>query len=334
MRFHAFRKLLAVLAIALCAAIVVCFLPTDPYQRWQLLKGTIHARSQWVYERIHFDPTPVDVVFVGSSRIGAGIDAPRIQQALRKGGLSDINVVNFSLPEQGRNLNSVVVRELLKEKKPRLIVIGVQDKPSRFGHPAYKYLAPASMLVNPEYAGNANYPSDLIYLPYRQMVLFAANLFPEMMGYTKHFDPAGYAGPTIDTTRAIELADGETLQQDRPAPLSELKRGVAKLERGNVPAILSRSLADVEFGDERLYIRDIAAAARAAGSKVAFVALPYYTGPTTLQEERLYAGIGPVWNAGFVRDEAHLYRDYAHLSGEGADQVSDWLVPKIATLVR
>ena len=82
---------------------------TNPYQRWQLLDGTIHANARWIYERIHFDPTPIDVVLLGPSRMGAGVNAPRLAKALDARGLP-ANVVNFSLPEAGRNMNWAVAR--------------------------------------------------------------------------------------------------------------------------------------------------------------------------------------------------------------------------------
>src|SRR4051812_47904056 len=119
---HAFRKTMAILGVALATAVALCLLPENPYQRWQLLEGTIHSRARWMYERTHFDPQPVDVVFLGPSRIGAGVDAPRLGRALAARGLPS-NVVNFSLPEGGRNINYVIFDELLKAKTPKLVVI-------------------------------------------------------------------------------------------------------------------------------------------------------------------------------------------------------------------
>src|ERR1700750_2377233 len=64
-RLHPLRSFVAVLAIAVAVASAVCSLPENAYQRWQLLDGTIHGRSRWIYERIHFDPRPIDVAIVG-----------------------------------------------------------------------------------------------------------------------------------------------------------------------------------------------------------------------------------------------------------------------------
>lgn len=322
---HAFRGTLVILALALAVAVGLCFLPERPYQRWQLLDGTIHARSRWIYERIHFDPQPLDVVFVGPSRVGAAVDAPRLGAALAARGLPS-NVVNFSLPEAGRNINYVIVDELLKTKRPRLLVIGVLEKPSRFGHSTYKFLAPRREVVDPGYWTDLNYFSDLIYLPFRQAKLFAADVAPGVLGPPDTFRPREYRGHTLDTTGDVVLPDGKLKNAHDPATFEELERGVAKLEGGMTPPILPAAYADLEFGDERYYVRQIVRLARAHGVKVAFLFLPYYTGPTEIQEAALYQQFGPIWNAGFLSPHAELYADYGHLTSGGADELTDWLI--------
>lgn len=326
---RAFRKTMAILGIALGAAVVLSAIPGEPYQRWKLLDGTIHANARWMYERIHFDPTPIDVVFVGPSRVGAGVNAPLLSRSLAAEGLPS-NVVNFSLPEAGRNVNFLIVKELLKTKQPKLLVIGVVEKPSRKGHSTFKFLAPARMLVSPGYPTDLNYLSDLVYLPYRQAELLAARVAPGVLGPTDTFDPAAYRGPSVDTTGSIALPDGTVKDGEHPASMAELMRGVHKLEAGTHPAILPRAYADLEFGDERHYLREIVALARAHHVKVAFLFLPYYTGPSVMQEHDFYAQFGPIWNAGFLADDASLFMDYGHLTRDGAVRLTDWLVAPVS----
>jgi hypothetical protein len=327
-RLHPLRNFVAILGIALGVAIAVCFLPENHYQQWQLLDGTIHGRSRWIYERVHYDPRPIDVAIVGPSRTARGVDAYRLQAALARLGTS-ARVVNFALPEGGRNTNDVITEEMLSAKTPKLLIIGVIEKPSRFGHPAYKYLAPRKLLVEPGYAGNVKYLQDLIYLPYRQMRLFAAEVAPGAAGLTKTFNPHAYdpdpAGPV-----EFRLKTGAVRAADEAAPPEELAAGVHELEAGTRPPILPRQWADLEFGDDRHYVRRMVAAAQKKGVKVAFLFLPYYTGPTTIQEEPLYRQYGPVWNAGFLAPHAELYSDYAHLTTGGADTLTDWLAPRVA----
>ena len=333
MPLRAFSKTAAILAAALGFAIVACFLPENPYQRWQLLDGTIHARARWIYERCHFDPTPIDVVFIGPSRTEAGVNAPRLAADLAARGLP-ANVVNFSLPESGRNISYAIIAQMYQTKRPKLIVLGVTEKPSRFGHSAFKYIAPRDLIVDPGYLADFKYFADLVYLPYRQLKLFAADVDPALIGLSKTFDPGRYLGVSVDTTGDIHLPDGTIKDGHDPASAAELSRGVRKLESGMHPPILPASFADLEFGDERHYVREIAAMARAHGTKVAFVALPYYGGPASVQEEGFYGQFGPIWNLGFLSSHGELFADYGRMTSAGARRVTDWLAPKVAEVLQ
>jgi hypothetical protein len=220
----------------------------------------------------------------------------------------------------------VVARELFKTKSPKVLVLGVTEKPSRFGHPAFKYVAPRALVADPAYFINLNYLSNLIYLPYRQMELFLADLWPSLMGLTKTFNPETYRGSDIDTTAA-----GFSSHRSRSAPASheDLVRGVRTLEAGMRPPILPASLRDVEFGDERHYIREIAALARAKGTRIVFLNLPFYSGPDTIQGEAFYRQFGDIINASFIASHPEWYADYAHLTTHGASVLTAWLVPYI-----
>ena len=326
---HPLRSSAAILAGALALAVLACLLPEDPYQRWQLLDGTIHAHARWIYERSEFDPTPIDVAIVGPSRTEAGVNAPRLSALLAQRGLPS-NVVNFSLPENGRNVNEVIVEEMLRHKRPKLIVLGVIEKPSRFGHSAFKFIAPAGLVAAPGYWTDLNYVSDLVYLPFRQMKLFLEDVAPAAFGAPKAFSALGYPGPSIDTTGSKILPGGAYKEGDLPASAAELERGVHKLEAGDHPPFLPKTYADAEFGDDRYYVRRIADLARARGVKVAFLYLPYYTDRADIQEADYYRRFGPLWNAGFLAPHAEWYADYGHLTRAGAEHLTDWLAGPVA----
>ena len=317
------------LGVALLAAVAACLLPDDPYMRFATLDATIQNRIRWIYERVHFDPTPIDIAVIGPSRSGAAVSSPRLEADLRAAG-HDWHTVNFSLPENGRDLALVVTEELLATKHPRLIVIGVIEKPSRFGHPAFKYVAPRADVVDPAYFGNLNYLANLIYLPYRQLRLAAARVVPGHFGLPARFDPARYAGPNDDTTITYRAGDDTLVERNRVVAPVELTAGVVRYERGVRPPLLGSRGADVEFGDERTYVRRIAALARAHGVPVVFLFLPYYTGPAAVQERALYEQYGAVIDASFVARRSEWFSDVAHLNHVGAQVLTDWLAPQLA----
>ncbi len=323
--------LAAIVGVAVLVAAVCCLLPDDPYLRFASLDHTIQNRLRWIYERIHFDPTPIDVAIIGPSRSGAGVSSPRLAADLAASG-HPLHTVNFSLPENGRDLNWVILQELLATKHPRLIVIGVIEKPGRFGHPAYKYVAPAADIVDPAYFGNLNYLSNLIYLPYRQLRFAAARVAPGLFDLPIRFDPARYAGSDDDTTVDFTAGDGTRVERGAVVARDALLAGRARYERGVRPPVLGPRGADIEFGDDRTYVARMAALAHAHEVRVAFLFLPYYGGPADIQERAFYARFGPVLDAHFVAGHDAWFSDVAHLNHAGAIALTDWLAPRIAML--
>jgi hypothetical protein len=332
-RFRAIVALSAILATAAGLAIATSLIPDNPYLRFQLLKNTFHAPVPWTYERIHFDSRPIDVVITGDSRFWLGVSSTRMEEDLSRRGLS-ASVVNFSMPQDGRNASYVIIKELFKaDRRPKLLVIGVIEKPQRFGHPAFKYISDSSDLVQAAYPININYLSDLGYLPFRQMKLAAMRLFPGAFNVALRFDPASYAGSSYDATISSRFVPERFLDHG-PVPRTKLVKDAAEWERSLTPPLLPADLADLEFGDERFYIKRIAALAKARGVKLAFLYIPYFGGPASPLEETFYSKYGPLFKANFVNDQDRLFLDYTHLNRAGSLLVSDWLSDLVASSMR
>ena len=213
--------ILAAFCFALALAGAVCLLPENPYQRWQLLDGTIYGQLRWMYERIHFDPKPIDIAILGSSRTQLGLSAAEIEHKLALDGKT-ANVVNFSLPGAGRNLQWAIVDELYKAKSPKAIVLLVDDQPYPFGHTAFKYVAPAEAIVSPPTPLLHNYLYDLAHLPARKVELFGANLFPNLFGLSKQFDLAPYAKTRTDFSTNFPGESGKMVDMEHPVPRATL----------------------------------------------------------------------------------------------------------------
>ena len=73
------RSFLKLVALGLFATVVtlvgMVLLPHAPYIRWQAVKTEAFARLGWMYERVHYDATPLDVAFLGTSHTLNGVDA-------------------------------------------------------------------------------------------------------------------------------------------------------------------------------------------------------------------------------------------------------------------
>lgn len=115
--FSAARYLVATLVVFMAASLAAIALPHDPYIRYQSLAGTIFERSRYHYERLTFDPTPVDVVVLGASRAAGGVSPPALEAALKSEGL-DLHVVNLGIPAAAMDINVVEAREALHQPVP------------------------------------------------------------------------------------------------------------------------------------------------------------------------------------------------------------------------
>ncbi|CUH49069.1 hypothetical protein [Ruegeria atlantica] len=324
------RTFLTGLWLTVLACIVLAFLlPHDPYFRYQAMGGTIFERARWIYERIHFDETPIDIAFLGSSRTARGVISPDLEERLAEQGI-DARIVNFSLPASGFDVRLPIIRELLSEHKPKLIVISVVEQFPRHGHQAFGDLAGAGEVLQSPWIVNRNLPENLARLPIRQIQLAAANLLPEAFGYQPEFNPTTYAGTTIDPRI---FNPGKAFSPKSAADIEVLKDESEFRRRKLTRPILPESMAGIEFGIPRTYLRRIAELAKAKGVQIAFLYLPFYGGYEEPFEKAWLEQFGPVFSAGFLLNDPNLYNDVAHVSELGAVLVTDWLTETLTPLL-
>lgn len=314
-RFHPERAIWVVLGMVLLLASAAVLLPDDPYRRITLLKGTSYADLQFVYERLHQDPRPVDVAIIGASRLELGIDATALQRRLAARGTAS-DITNLAVPQPGRNMDWLIVRDLLATKRPRLLILEAVHPVRRFGHPAYRIAAPRADIVDPAFVGNLSYPADLFYLPYRQLLL--------LLDRIEHPHPLQLCNATgCQARRHVHW---------RPPQFSlRMLDKIARREKRNArPPLLGARWADVEFGAERVYFRRIIALAQQHHVPVVVLYVPQYRGATETQEVALYQQYADYWNAAFLAPNAENFLDAFHLTDTGMDRLADWLVPRIA----
>lgn len=324
--------LLAIVGVAIAAAAGAAALPDNPYQRWQLIEDTLYANATWGYERMHFDARPIDVAIVGASRSQLGLSAPRIAARLAALG-TPLDVANLSVVEDGRNLEWALVDELFRTKRPRILIVTVDETVHRWGHPGFKYVAPAAAVVAPPVPWLHNAPTDLAYLPYRQLKLFAASIAPRLFGLRDGFDPARFAVKPDDYTVSRTLADGKRIDMDRSVPADDLRAErlafAASRKGSGLPAAISRR-TDV---DDPVYIDAVARLAAAHGARILFVFLPEFDGATTIAARPFYTARGAIEDYGDLSRDADLFQSFSHLNRRGAMIASDRLAAAVARLV-
>lgn len=315
--------------LACCAASLL--LPHDRYIRYQQLGGTAMAPGVWIYERLHFDPTPIDIAVIGSSRTEIGISAPRMEQVLAAKLGHPVQVANLSLPQDGRDLHYELTRELIAtHPEVKLILYSLTEHASRTGHPAFRVVADtgevlrAPLLVNPEY------PNNLAFLPYRQLSLFVQTQLPALFGVHRAFARRLYWGSAYDTTRSHWSANGNWVDRDAVHLQAELAKQVKGKVALRTPVFLPARLRDYEYAIERDYTRMTVDFAKRHGVQIGFLYLPIYGHRYAIGDEPFYRTRGFILNAGALAGDHRNYSDYAHFNQIGTARASRWVAGRLA----
>jgi hypothetical protein len=322
------RTILAALAVALALNIAVCFLPESVYQRWQFVDSD-YGRLRWIYERIHYDPRPIDVVILGSSRSQLGLSAPSIEQQLAEHG-KNANVVNFAIFNLGRNIQWVILNEVYKVKSPRVIVLEADDPPYPFGHEFFKNVAPAQAIVSAPKQARQEYLNNLIYLPVRKFKLFAANLFPDLFGLIKQFDPEAYERSRTDFTTNFPGETGGIVDMEHSVPRANLVEQSSQQVSRN--AWIASQYARLDGGEDRIFIRKIAHDAETHGAQLIFVYMPNFNGSETVSNLDLLKQYGMFIGNGDLASRDELFENWAHLNHAGGVIASGRLADAINRL--
>lgn len=328
------RGLFAILGFAVLMAVCAACLPDNPYQRWQLIEDTLYENALWSYERVHFDPAPIDVAILGPSRARLGVSAPRIEASLAALG-KPAHVANMAVIEDGRNMQWAIADELLRTKPPKVLVMAINEEPHRWGHPGFKYVAPAAAVAWPPAPFLHNSGYDIVYLPYRQMVLFAASLVPDAFGLRTRFNSARYAAVRTDDSVSHRQQDGKWIEMDVPPPREDLidqarKARALAADRGlRLPGPLAR----VSDADEPVYVQEIVRAARAHGTRVVFLYIPQFESSPVISNRAFYTQFGRIVDNGDLATRDPLFQGWAHLNHAGAMIVSDRLARALAPML-
>jgi hypothetical protein len=329
--------LLVTLLVVACV-LSICLLPHSRYVQFTNLHDSSVVKAGWIYERIHFDSTPIDVVFIGTSHTVFGVNSIQVQQAYTAATGQSLHVVNFAMQHLGRDVAYLVAHEAIETRPIKLLVIEVPDDEPRSLHPAFFELATSRELVTAPIVINTSYLPNLARLPLRQISLFARSIEPAWFGAHLNFDPAKYRGPNWDDTDEERgSADYPVLH---PVPRlqtrtpTELERERAHYERMVESKLaLPGLLGPLEHRANLVYLQRIIELARQHGVEVHFLYLPSYRAPASPRFSAFYAQFGPLWYPEAIYGDTNNWLDVNHLNYYGASALSHWLGNSIAGLL-
>lgn len=319
--FHFLLAALIALGALLGASVL---LPQDRYYRFQTQNNVSTRKADWIYERLHFDPTPVDVALIGTSRMAGGLSGPLIERKYCKATGRLIHVANLAIPVTGRNMHYVIAKEAARTKAPALYVVELNDVETRRPHPGFIFLADVKDVLTAPILINLDYFSDLLRLPGRQADLFVETLTKTPVVRAK-FDPDDYAGSNLDLTEVMISIDGRIKSRritHSPAQMEAMRKERAK---GLSPIyLLPKPLRSLEYRFSRVYFDKLRQVARKAGGGVAYAYLPAYGAPE--MPAPLYKELkidGPVFDLGGAAAlDPSLWLNATHFNADGATQAS------------
>ena len=330
------RSALRLLSVLLCGFVLLCvlsvFLPHSRYIRYQQFDQSDFFKLRWVYERIHFDPTPIDVAIIGSSRIESALSAPELAASLSQKLGRPIHVVNLGVPWEGPNLHFVVAKELLlSHPETKLILLSVVERENN-SHPAFRYVSDASDILLAPLWINHSYAEDAAFLPYRQMSYFVQSLVPSWFGESSRFR-GDYFGTDFDTTESFYIPTGKLVDRYHVASPQELAVDVAGREAGLFDAngywSPPSSWQRLNNPIEPVYVARIAALAKLHRTTLVFMHLPLYASRPGQYGHAAYEQIGPLLDAQKFSDNPHFYADGGHFNRYGTEKISPWLASEI-----
>lgn len=323
--------ILAVIVVTLFAALTLSLLwPNDRYARYQQLSDTLHFRSIWAYERIVFDPAPIDIAIIGNSRLRAAVAAPKMQDELSKALGREVKVVNLSLPQEGRDAHYAMAKLLFEHRgEVKLVILSAIEEMPRKSHPAFANIADpidtvtAPVLINPSYGEN------LAFAAFQQISLTAQSLFPRAFGI-RGFSQEDYLGTDFDTTTSYMSATGNYVDKDTVYTAKDLRGPARKRIASITKPVLPAAFAATEYAVEHTYTRKIAEMARESGAELGFLYMPVFEHKDPLSQESFYTGFGSVFTASCIADRAEMFSDYGHMNHAGALEVTGHLASALA----
>ena len=295
--------------------------PHDRYFRFQRYDTVTTRKADWIYERLHFDETPIDVALIGTSRTGGGLSAPLIEKAFCEATGHDIHVANLSIPQTGRNMDYALAKEVLRTKAPSLIVVELNEVEPRTPHDGFVFLADAQDVLTAPVLINVNYLSDILRLPGRQAQLFFESLFrrPKLR---RSFDRSNYPGEHLNRTEFLDLIDGSIISRDREVPAAKLDQlRTERLEKQKPVFMLPKFIRHLEYRFSRVYLDKIKTLTTSGGIETEFVYLPAFKAPAHMPpalKNGLRIDAQPISPAASVRLDPSFWLDATHVNAKGA----------------
>jgi hypothetical protein len=297
-----------ILLFLLPLVLLIYFIPFERRQRFIQLKDDCSCQGIWLFDRVHHNDNPVDVVFFGSSHTINGIMDEFIEKQLNE---PSVHVVNLGYCRYGVNIYYVLMKEIVRSKKPKILFLEVREDENRYSHPVFPYIADANdiFLATPffnrdlvkDYFDSFRYRLQLLKVQYFKkdsLVPFKPNDF-------------GFMGSRDTASKAF--LEKVKLEHERPkAQLNPLERYFYMTY-------------------PRIYLKKLSELCIENNIRLSFLYIPEYgsheTEPLEINTYRKYGDV--LIPPHEIFEDPDNWFDENHLNHAGAGKLSEWVTGQI-----
>lgn len=145
----------------LIGCVLLFMAPLDRGFAYHFVEGECSNQGSWIYDRIFENKKPIDIALIGASHVANGIDDQLLEERLSSLKGEPVNVANLGYCRGGRDIQYVMLKDLMSKKKPRIVVVEVGEDEPKKSHPVFPYLASNEDLFHSFVFFNQRYFSNL-----------------------------------------------------------------------------------------------------------------------------------------------------------------------------
>ncbi len=267
--------------------------------------------SSWVYKRVFKDVKPIDIAFVGSSRTLNGVNDSLLELYLNKNNKDKYNIANISFSWTGRNLQYILLKDLFRNKKTKIVVVEIREKESPFGHIAFPVIAEGKDIVFPQSYSNVTYFRDL-YFAFKSRLSY---LIKSKIIYTNFNDNIKSNNYDYGYMKNMD-----SLSFDELCRRSDMKNS----EENN---LLVTNYKSIEFALSKKYLEAINELAKEKKAKLMFLYIPFYGSRYSNSKDlKFYQQYGNVIiPPDSIINDSSNWANVSHLNEKGAKKLSKYL---------
>lgn len=277
-------------------------------------------RSDFLHHQL-FEGDSIDIAFLGTSLTLCGIQDDSLESQLNQHKKEKERVVNLGFCRPGRNLHYVILKDLLANHSPKLILIEARFREDRYSHKDFPFIAEIKDLLDQNTFFNLRYP-DIFF-----------DALESRWDDSRH-SLLALPAPPFDSSQLRPhsyvhvhvKADPMALEKHHQKIIAKYEGILAEGKDLNHQINYRYPLKTVEAMAER---------AKEADIPIAFYFLKSYGHPAPAPwEMETYEQYGPVWiPPDSIFQSKDNFFDKDHLNDQGGRFLTDWLAGKISTFL-